>query len=275
MGRWLFVFLSVGFAALTLLAAPVFAEQVQWNGIFASPEEIANYEYEYQQSNPPAEGGEELLEPQFGTQDLISYSVGPCDANFRNTSYPYEAINCDAVTVPGASGTASVGYPIHLPTGAEIVFVWVYYYDTHTGSEPSMGFWTSNNTGGTASVLLLTPSAYSGGNRGLLFGPISHTVNNLSNSYVILAIIDQSATLGEERLYRFVVRYRLQVSPPPPLPTFSDVPASHQFYQAIEALVASGITSGCGGGLYCPNAPVTRGQMAAFLAKALGLHYPN
>ncbi|MGH9380129.1 MAG: hypothetical protein ACRD2Z_05905 [Thermoanaerobaculia bacterium] len=31
---------------------------------------------------------------------------------------------------------------------------------------------------------------------------------------------------------------------------------------------------GCCGGNYCPNALVTRGQMAAFLAKALGLHWP-
>jgi hypothetical protein len=26
---------------------------------------------------------------------------------------------------------------------------------------------------------------------------------------------------------------------------------------------------------YCPDQPVTRGQMAVFLAKALGLHFPN
>jgi hypothetical protein len=32
-------------------------------------------------------------------------------------------------------------------------------------------------------------------------------------------------------------------------------------------------TAGCGGGNYCPDAPLTRGQMAAFLSKALGLHF--
>ncbi|MGA9597972.1 MAG: S-layer homology domain-containing protein, partial [Acidimicrobiia bacterium] len=31
----------------------------------------------------------------------------------------------------------------------------------------------------------------------------------------------------------------------------------------IEALFAAGITKGCGPGLYCPDDPVTRGQMAA------------
>jgi hypothetical protein len=55
--------------------------------------------------------------------------------------------------------------------------------------------------------------------------------------------------------------------------TFGDVPTNHQFFRFIEALVSSGITSGCGGGNYCPNDPVTRGQMAVFLSTALGLHF--
>lgn len=38
---------------------------------------------------------------------------------------------------------------------------------------------------------------------------------------------------------------------------------------AIEALVANGITTGCGAELFCPTAPVTRGQMAAFLGRTL------
>ncbi len=45
-------------------------------------------------------------------------------------------------------------------------------------------------------------------------------------------------------------------------------------FQYVEALVASGITGGCGSGSYCPDNPVTRRQMAIFLAKALGLHWP-
>jgi len=42
-----------------------------------------------------------------------------------------------------------------------------------------------------------------------------------------------------------------------------------------EALYAAGITGGCGNFNYCPDAPLTRGQMAVFLAKALGLHWPG
>jgi S-layer family protein len=62
--------------------------------------------------------------------------------------------------------------------------------------------------------------------------------------------------------------YTLQVSPAPAVATFSDVPPSHPFFQFIEALAASGITAGCGGGNYCRNNAVTRAQMAVFILKA-------
>lgn len=39
---------------------------------------------------------------------------------------------------------------------------------------------------------------------------------------------------------------------------------------AIEAIAAADITTGCGSELFCPSAPVTRAEMAAFLVRALG-----
>jgi len=68
-------------------------------------------------------------------------------------------------------------------------------------------------------------------------------------------------------------QWRRQTSPAPAVPSFLDVPASHPFYQSIEAMASSGITGGCGGGNYCPDDGLTRGQMAAFLARALGIHF--
>jgi S-layer homology domain len=50
---------------------------------------------------------------------------------------------------------------------------------------------------------------------------------------------------------------------------FNDVPASSPFCPFIEELARRGITGGCGGGNYCPSAPVTRQQMAVFLVKTL------
>jgi hypothetical protein len=46
------------------------------------------------------------------------------------------------------------------------------------------------------------------------------------------------------------------------------VPCPSPFADWIEALAAEGVTAGCGGGNYCPQNPVRRDQMAAFLLKA-------
>jgi hypothetical protein len=55
---------------------------------------------------------------------------------------------------------------------------------------------------------------------------------------------------------------------------FIDVPADHLFYEEIEWMAAAAITRGCNPPVndrYCPDDNVTRGQMAAFLARALDL----
>jgi hypothetical protein len=54
-------------------------------------------------------------------------------------------------------------------------------------------------------------------------------------------------------------------------PLFADVPADDIFRGAMEALLVNGITSGCGAAplIYCPDDPVTRGQLAVFLLKVL------
>ena len=52
---------------------------------------------------------------------------------------------------------------------------------------------------------------------------------------------------------------------------FGDVPTSASYHDEVESLVNAGITSGCGGGNYCPNQAVTRGQMAQFMTRGLGI----
>jgi subtilisin family serine protease len=58
---------------------------------------------------------------------------------------------------------------------------------------------------------------------------------------------------------------------PPPCTTapFSDVPAADPMCPWIQELAHRGITSGCGGGNYCPETVVTRSQMAVFLLSTL------
>jgi len=52
---------------------------------------------------------------------------------------------------------------------------------------------------------------------------------------------------------------------------FSDVATDYWAAAFIKQLVAEGITSGCGSGNYCPDADVTRAQMAVFLVKTFNL----
>lgn len=56
----------------------------------------------------------------------------------------------------------------------------------------------------------------------------------------------------------------------PPPTRFADVSAS-EHARAIEEIAEQGITLGCGDGNYCPNEPVTRGEMATFLTRVLSL----
>jgi hypothetical protein len=57
--------------------------------------------------------------------------------------------------------------------------------------------------------------------------------------------------------------------------TFDDVAPTDPAFDHIEALAASGVTAGCTPTDYCPDANLTRRQMAVFLAKALGLHWAD
>ena len=53
---------------------------------------------------------------------------------------------------------------------------------------------------------------------------------------------------------------------------FTDVPCTGGIFDPwIEDLASRGVTSGCGGTLYCPGNPNTRGQMAVFITKTFGL----
>jgi hypothetical protein len=50
--------------------------------------------------------------------------------------------------------------------------------------------------------------------------------------------------------------------------TFLDVPINHFAWRFVEAVENRGVSSGCGSGNYCPEASVTREQMAVFLLLA-------
>ncbi|MBI5963762.1 MAG: S-layer homology domain-containing protein [Chloroflexi bacterium] len=80
-------------------------------------------------------------------------------------------------------------------------------------------------------------------------------------------------TVSRAQMAIFLVRARHGSAFVPPAATgiFSDVPVGSFGANFIEQLAADGITNGCGGGKFCPNAIVTRAQMAVFLVKTFNL----
>lgn len=106
--------------------------------------------------------------------------------------------------------------------------------------------------------------------------------NSWASPY-IEAIADAGITLGcgngnycptqtvtREQMAAFIVRAK-ESEPAAACTTspFSDVPTTNWFCKYIERLSVLGVTTGCGGGNYCPGNNVTRDQMAAFIIRAL------
>ena len=81
-------------------------------------------------------------------------------------------------------------------------------------------------------------------------------------------------SVTREQMAVFVLR-TLDGSLTPPAcvtpPRYADVPASSPFCRWIEELSRRGVVSGCGGGNYCPAAPVTREQIGVFIGVTFGL----
>ena len=107
-----------------------------------------------------------------------------------------------------------------------------------------------------------------------LDGPLAIPITDHVDKELILEI-EQAPAPDNEYFAWVEVRWHRTVSPPPAAATFNDVPTTHPFFQFIEAIHAAGLSAGCGGGNFCPDQAITRRQEAVFLAKALGLHWPN
>jgi S-layer homology domain len=184
------------------------------------------------------------------------------------------AIDGDAARSCASDGPCSWLAGVTLPSGSRITELELEGCDGDSASKVSFGL--ERHPVPLQGVVPLTVDGSTGiaATPGCALFPVTldHTVDNEANSYIaqVLAAPGTNVRFAAVRL-----GYQLQVSPAPDTATFGDVPTSHPFFQFIEALAASRITSGCGGGNFCPDAPVTRGQMAVFLARALGLNFQN
>ena len=219
----------------------------------------------------------------FGVQDFAYLNIGPCELMPRGAAEFLKVETGDCGTLQVLSGQADlfVGAEVHLPNGVLVDQITIFYRDTNFGANPSSGFWRTSTTGVPTSIQAVDPpGVFAGGDASFTVDLATpHTVDNTTNKYSYLVGLSRSpiTTTEEVALYRARIRYRRQVSPAPVNARFQDVPTNHVFFQAVEALAASGITFGCNAAppLYCPDDPLTRGQLAAFLARALGLHFPD
>jgi hypothetical protein len=170
---------------------------------------------------------------------------------------------------------------LDLPDGAELLQLQFWGYDDH----PQYGLNVTLHeicqpAGLDSPVVTVIASADTFGAIGHYYGfaPIGGvTVNNRDCGYALrveFAPSDSVCFTDSIQARKFQIVWQRQVHPAPPSATFGDVPTGHMFFQFVEALAKSGITGGCGNGNFCPDQPLKRGQMAAFLAKALGLEWP-
>ena len=220
------------------------------------------------------------LQPEWGTQALGVRTIYGLAFQESDSSMAF-SYNISATHRFRTGGGAFVWFDAalqDLPAGALITGLELEGCDTNASMSVLAALLTRGSPTGPTSVVGSvstgnpdTPGcAFFGDSSNLI--PVGHVVDNSNASHwvrVALQATDDTTSLGAVRVY-----YQLQVSPAPAVATFGDVPTTHPFFQFIEALNASGITAGCGSGNFCPDTPLTRGQMAVFLSKALGLHFP-
>ncbi len=251
------------------LALPVTAQLVPYAGKLVDPAEV-----------PRGGGTPGSLLPVdspspsvFGTTLWTVYGVGPCDGFVRPASPAISDTPCTFTENATTSGSALVGFPVHVPSGVSVQIARLYYYENDVASKPLVGFYKVDHINGAITqILLMDPPGTSGGNSMYETAPFAETIDNYKYTYNLLVDLPRTAT-ATTRLYQILLYYKLQVSPAPGVASFSDVPTSYWAFQWIEALKASGITQGVTPTTYEPESNVTRAQMAVFLAKALGLTY--
>jgi hypothetical protein len=217
-------------------------------------------------------GPSTLVQPNWGTTSSITKSWGAI--GFRVVQGTFMVVNGFDVNCPASTCIGEA--LLDLPTGALITGFGVEACDT---SSTGGIHWTVYKYGVPegSSTTIVPLQSIAPGSQCAVFTytlPTPITVDNQANNY--FARVSYDTDLSSILYYRsFRAFYKLQVSPDPSTATFADVPVGHPFHRFVEALHAAGITGGCGGTPpnFCPDAPVTRGQMAVFLAGALGLHW--
>jgi hypothetical protein len=210
----------------------------------------------------------------YGISDLAAYVVGAYDFTPSNSATTHDGGPAGDRFLTSAGTLYAT---VHLPSGARIHGIEIQGCDTSLTAGLTATLYSSTvSFPGQSEIEHGSASSGALFNIGCGFFPntlVGPTVNNTARTYyvgVTTGATDSAVRFSAVRIY-----YKLQVSPAPAVATFADVPTNHPLFAFVEALARAGITGGCGGSNYCPDTPVTRGQLAVFLSTALGLHWPN
>jgi len=213
----------------------------------------------------------------YGTGSPVQVSNSGVDFRGRQSTYAYNTGGGVGDVVYQAGDTFADG-KITMPSGAlwEGTRYWV--LDGNAAADIGMFLFQACQpvAGPGAPVFTILGTGVStgaAGNQSIAVGTAAGTTIDNNGCIYWARVRFDAVGLG---LQKARSQYHLQVSPAPASATFpNDVPSTSGFFRFVEALAAAGITGGCGPGSFCPNDPVTRGQMAVFLSTALGLHFPN
>ncbi len=222
-----------------------------------------------------------LAAPNFGIQDSMPYWITAAEFELvaygaRLTFDPPECVFQDGVPRAGLRAT------LHLPHGAWLVSMRAYWRDDNPDENLTLRLrypdWSVDAQGQHTTVESLDSS---GDGWGSGFVNLGHTLDNFptgslgdgERSYHLQLLLPESL---ESRVSFCGVRilWRRQLSPAPQSATYDDVPTNHPHFRFIEALAESGVANSCSPHNFCPDHPVTRGQLAMYLARALGLYWP-
>lgn len=232
-------------------------------------------------AHPPAALGQSADRPSgpaYGTTSRILYHVGFDEFAPEASMYNYSTVSVNTHLGRISNGPVFFSASPHIPSGALLTYLELDYCDINNGGQHMDLLLSSCDFLGADCLPLgeITTAALSGDGCGFI--PLDLTPQNFTldnNARELVLRLGMSSGNVTNVLIGAYVGYKLQVSAGPAVATFTDVPTTSPLFKFVEALVAAGITAGCGGGNYCPNTPITRGQMAVFLATALGLHFPN
>jgi len=222
------------------------------------------------------------LGQSYGTQDQV-LTIGMAEAPRSGDNY----IDSDGYLYDASFDHNPPAFvlPLHLPVGAEVRGLCAYGMDLNGHAPTTVSLIVVKlvkGGGGDPDVVTIQDSVIQtttgAGYATYCTGSMSYTVRGATDLDGDQVVDDVACYLQVELGYHaglggVLVTWGRQISQPPDAPTFGDVPASDAAFAHIEALAASAITAGCGNGNYCPDAPLTRRQMAVYLSNALGLHW--